>query len=62
MLKPWFVRFLDLLKRVYVDVPFLEALKEAPSYLKFLRELISKKAMLEEASMASMGEVCSMVL
>jgi len=42
-LEPRFARFLDILKRIYVDTPFLEALRAAPSYLKFLRELLSKK-------------------
>ena len=47
------VRFIDLLKRVYVNVSFLEALKEAPSYLKFLWELLTKKGKPEEALVSS---------
>jgi len=30
MLEPRFIRFLDLSKKVYVNAPFLEALKEHP--------------------------------
>ena len=51
-----------MLKRIYVNVPFLEALTEAPSYLKVLGELLSKKATLEEASVAPIEELCSAVL
>jgi len=32
-LKPRFVRFLDVLRQIYVKAPFLEALSEAPTYL-----------------------------
>ena len=35
MLEPRFTRFLDILKEIYVDTPFLEALCAAPSYLNF---------------------------
>jgi len=62
MLEPRFVRFLDLLKRVYVIVPFLNALMEAPSYLKFLRKLLPKKATIEETSVAPIGEEYSAML
>jgi len=57
-----FARFSDVLRKLYVNVPFLEALKEAPSYLKFLRELFSKKGELEEVLAISIGDICSVVL
>jgi len=34
--EPRFARFLDTLKRIFVSVPFLKDLKEAPTYLRFL--------------------------
>ena len=52
-----------MLRRIYVNDPFLEALKEAPTYLKFLRELLSEKDNLEEElTEVLMGEVCSAML
>jgi len=61
MLEPRFARFLVILKRIYVDTPFLEALRATPSYLKFLSELLSKK---EEQGVlvAHIGEVGSALL
>jgi len=47
------------LEKIYVSVLFLKALKEAPSYLKFLRELLSKKGKLEEVLIAFIGELYS---
>jgi len=60
--EPRFVRFLDTLKRIYVCVHFLEALREAPIYLRFLRELISKKEEPRKASALLIGEACSALL
>jgi len=53
------VKFLELLRKVYVNIPFLNALEEAPSYLRFLKEL-SKKGKLEEVTTVPIGEIyCS---
>jgi len=60
--EPRFMRFLNVLRRIYVSVLFLEALKEAPTYLKFLRELLFKKGELREASVAPIGEACIAIL
>jgi len=38
------MQFSDVLRRIYVNASHLEALKEAPAYLKFFRELLSKKS------------------
>jgi len=51
-----------VLRRIYVNAPFLEALKEAPTYLKFLRELLSRKGKPRNVSMASIGEVYNALL
>jgi len=40
----------------------VEALKEAPTYLKFLRELLSKKGDTRDASVALLGEACTAIL
>jgi len=56
------VRFLDLLRKVNVNVPFLKVLKEVPSYLTFLRGLLSKKAEPKGVSVIPIKEVCSTIL
>ena len=45
------VKFLNTFKKIYVGILFLEVHEEAPSYLNFLRELHSKKDMLNHVSM-----------
>ena len=61
-LKPRLVRFLDVLRQIYADAPFLKALKKAPVYFKFLRELLSKKGEPEGIPVVPVGEVCGSVL
>jgi len=56
------VRFLDVLRMIYVNAPFLEALKKAPTYLEFLRELLSKKGKPGDCSLAPIGEACNVIL
>ena len=61
-LEPRFARFLDMLKRIHVSIPFLEALKEAPNYLRFLRELLFKNRELKEVSVPPTGEAYCAIL
>ena len=61
-LEPRFARFLDMLKRIHVSIPFLEALKEAPIYLRFLRELLFKKRELKEVSVPPIEEAYCAIL
>jgi len=55
-IKPIFTSFLDILRRIYANVLFLETLKKAPTYLKFLIELLLKKGETGDASVAPIGE------
>jgi len=59
--EPRFARFVDILRRIYV-VPFMEALKKALVCLKFLKELLSKKGDIGDASVAPIREACSAIL
>ncbi|KAK9726036.1 hypothetical protein RND81_05G185900 [Saponaria officinalis] len=36
-------KFIDILKKLHINIPFLEAISEIPSYAKFLRYLLSNK-------------------
>jgi len=53
---------MDILRRVYADTLFLEALKKALAYFKFLRELLSKKGEPERVPVVPMGEFCNSIL
>ena len=38
-----FKKFLDIFKKLHINIPFAEALAQMPSYAKFLKEIISNK-------------------
>ena len=38
-----FSRFLDMFKTIKINIPFIEALAQMPNYVKFLKDLLSKK-------------------
>ena len=38
-----FGKFLNMLKKLHVNVPFLDALSQMPLYAKFLKEILSKR-------------------
>jgi len=37
-----FVKFLDVLKKLHVNIPFINALSQILMYVKFLKEILSK--------------------
>ncbi|XP_070053992.1 uncharacterized protein [Nicotiana tomentosiformis] len=49
-----FVRFLDMMKQVNVNLPFTEVLSQMPSYAKFLKEILTKKRKIEETSVVKL--------
>ncbi|XP_019260092.1 PREDICTED: uncharacterized protein LOC109238117 [Nicotiana attenuata] len=57
-----FERFLDMLREVNVNLPFIEFLSQMPAYTKFLKEILIKKRKIEETSVAKLTEHCSAIL
>ena len=57
-----FGKFLDILKKLHVNVPFLDALSQMPLHAKFLKEILSKKGKIDEHEIVALGEECSSVV
>ncbi|GJX87089.1 reverse transcriptase domain-containing protein [Tanacetum coccineum] len=55
-------KFLENLKQLRINLPFIEALAQMPKYAKFLRSLLTNKARLEKACTITMNERCSAIL
>ncbi|GJY89248.1 hypothetical protein Tco_0503876 [Tanacetum coccineum] len=55
-------KFLENLKQLHINLPFIEALAQMPKYAKFLKGLLTNKARLEEACKIIMNKRCSAVL
>ena len=61
-LEPKFARFLEVLKQLYVDTPFLEALKKVPAYMQFVRDFLFKKGEHKGGLVMPIGRVRNSIL
>lgn len=50
-----FKLFLELLKKIHLNVPFAEVLTQMPSYAKFLKKILSNKRKLEDHEIVAMN-------
>ena len=61
-LEKQFAKFLDIFKKLHVNIPFLEALENMPSYVKFMEKILASKKKLEEYGTIALTEECSVIL
>ena len=57
-----FSKFLDVFKKLQINIPFADALEQMPSYVKFLKDILSNKRKLEEYETVALTEECSAIL
>ncbi|XP_021717990.1 uncharacterized protein LOC110685773 [Chenopodium quinoa] len=57
-----FSTFLDILKKLHINIPFLDAISEMPSYVKFLKDMLSNKRKLEDNTTVALNAECSAIL
>ncbi|XP_042035040.1 uncharacterized protein LOC121781361 [Salvia splendens] len=56
------VKFLEIFKRVHLNISLIEALQQMPGYLKFLKEIVSKKKRLVDYETVNLTENCSAII
>ncbi|XP_057760461.1 uncharacterized protein LOC130980837 [Arachis stenosperma] len=57
-----FPKFLEVFKKLEINIPLAEALEQMPLYAKFLKELINKKRSWHEKETIMLTEECSAVI
>ncbi|KAL5787572.1 hypothetical protein ACOSP7_004521 [Xanthoceras sorbifolium] len=57
-----FKKFLEVFKKLHINIPFTEALAQMPTYVKFLKEIISNKHRLEDFETVTLTEECSAII
>ncbi|XP_060972168.1 uncharacterized protein LOC115696816 [Cannabis sativa] len=57
-----FWRFLDVLKQLHINIPLVEALEQMPTYVKFLKDILTKERRLGEFETVALTEGCSAML
>ncbi|XP_073309920.1 uncharacterized protein [Primulina huaijiensis] len=57
-----FSKFLEIFKKLHINIPFAEALAQMPSYAKFPKETLSNKRKLVDFETVKLSEECSAIL
>ncbi|XP_022155208.1 uncharacterized protein LOC111022348 [Momordica charantia] len=57
-----FQKFLDVLKQLYVNIPLVEALDQMPTYVRFLKDIPTKKIKLGKYETVTLTKACSTIL
>ena len=57
-----FSRFLDIFKKIEINIPFVEAINEMPNYAKFLKEILNKERKIAEEGIVNLTATCSVVV
>ncbi|XP_061351339.1 uncharacterized protein LOC133296385 [Gastrolobium bilobum] len=55
-------RFLEIFKKLQINIPFAEALANMPNYAKFMKELLSRKHKLQEFEIVALTKECSAII
>ena len=61
-LEKQFAKFLDIFKKLHINIPFMEALENMPSYMKFMKKILASKKKLKEYGTITLTEECSAIL
>ncbi|KAL8147467.1 hypothetical protein AgCh_004972 [Apium graveolens] len=57
-----FEKFLEVFKKLHINIPFAEDLEQMPSYAKFMKGILSRKVKLDDLETFALTEECSVVL
>ncbi|KAL8155728.1 hypothetical protein AgCh_000943 [Apium graveolens] len=57
-----FAKFLEVFKKIHINIPFAKALEQMPSYVKFMKGILSRKVKLDDLEFVALTEECSDVL
>ena len=61
-LEEQFSKFLNIFKKIEINIPFSEALTQMPHYAKFMKDLLSKKRKFTEEGIVRLNETYSAVI
>ena len=57
-----FTKFIEVFKKLHINIPFANALEQMPSYVKFIKDILSKKRRLSDFEIVNLIEECSAIL
>ncbi|XP_071924761.1 uncharacterized protein [Coffea arabica] len=57
-----FEKFVRIFKQLHINIPFANAILQIPSYVKFLKEIMTRKRKLEDCETIALTEECSAII
>ena len=57
-----FTKFMEVFKKLHINIPFADALEQVPSYVKFMKDILSQKRRLADFETVNLTEECSAIL
>ena len=57
-----FTKFMEVFKKLHINILFVDALEQMPSYVKFMKDILSRKRRLSEFETVNLIEECSAIL
>ena len=56
-----FTKFMEVFKKLHINITFVDALEHMPSYVKFMKDILSKKRRLSDFETVNLIEECSVI-
>ena len=56
------MKFLEIFKKIHINIPFADALEQMPNYVKFMKDVMAKKRRLEDYETVKLTKECSAIL
>ena len=57
-----FSKFLEIFKKIEINIPFVKAITQMPNYAKFPKDILSKKKKIAKEGIVSLTATCSAVI
>nr|XP_027082257.1 uncharacterized protein LOC113704565 [Coffea arabica] len=57
-----FEKFVNIFKQLHINIPFVDAILQIPSYAKFLKEIMTKKRRLVDSEIIALTKECSAII
>ena len=57
-----FGKFMEIFKKLHINIPFVDALEQMPSYVKFMKDILASKRKLRDYETVALFEECSAIL
>ena len=57
-----FTKIMEVFMKLHINIPYVDALEQMPNYVKFMKDILSKKRRLSDFEIVNLTEECSAIL